>query len=114
MDEESTPEMKIAMAFVKSMCIPWKGFGRSCGAGCAPIGVFHKRNFLSTSVSSSLCTMPENEAKRCFMRSLSCWSHKTLESNMSVEHYHLPYHPRRSCVEEQSETCPKGTIYAVV
>ena len=28
--------------------------------------------------------MPENEAKRCFMRSLSYWSHKTLESNMSV------------------------------
>jgi hypothetical protein len=31
-----------------------------------------------------LCTMPESEAKRCFMRSLNCWSHKILESNMSV------------------------------
>jgi len=30
--------------------------------------------------------MPENEAKRCFMRSLSYWSHKTLESNMSLRH----------------------------
>src|SRR3989441_7644456 len=28
--------------------------------------------------------MPENEAKRCFMRSLSYWSNKTLESNMSL------------------------------
>ena len=27
--------------------------------------------------------MPENEGKRCFMRSLSYWSNKTLESNMS-------------------------------
>jgi hypothetical protein len=28
--------------------------------------------------------MSENEAKHCFLRSLSCWSHKTLESNMSL------------------------------
>src|SRR3989442_15128660 len=41
-------------------------------------------NSRSTSVSSSLCTMPENEGKRCFMRSLSYWSNKTLESNMSL------------------------------
>ncbi len=27
--------------------------------------------------------MAENGAKRCCMRSLRCWSHKTLESNMS-------------------------------
>ena len=27
--------------------------------------------------------MPESEAKRCFLRSWSCWTHKTLESNMS-------------------------------
>src|SRR2546428_10174935 len=84
MDGESTPEMKMETAFVKSMSIPWKGFGLSCEAGCAPIGAFHKRNFRSTSVSSSLCTMPENEGKRCFMRSLSYWSNKTLESNMSL------------------------------
>jgi hypothetical protein len=84
MDRESTPEMKVGMAFVKSMSIPWKGFGPSCGAGFAPIGAFHKKNFRSTSVSSSLCTMPENEAKRCFMGSLNYWSHKTLESNMSL------------------------------
>src|SRR2546427_4303918 len=86
MDGESTPEMKMETAFVKSMSIPWKGFGLSCEAGCAPIGAFHKRNFRSTSVSSSLCTMPENEGKRCFMRSLSYWSNKTLESNMSHEY----------------------------
>src|SRR2546428_12851386 len=29
--------------------------------------------------------MPENEAKRCFMRSWSYWSHKTLESNTSLQ-----------------------------
>jgi hypothetical protein len=28
--------------------------------------------------------MSESEAKRCWVRSLRCWSHKTLESNMSV------------------------------
>jgi hypothetical protein len=84
MDEESTPEMKMATAFVKSMCIPWKGFGLSCGVGFAPIGAFHKKNSPFTSVSSSLCTMPETEVKRCFMRSLSYWSNKTLESNMSL------------------------------
>src|SRR5712691_9961625 len=27
--------------------------------------------------------MSESEAQRYFLRSLSCWSHKTLESNMS-------------------------------
>src|SRR5713101_8045913 len=83
MDGESTPEMKMGTAFVKSMCIRWRASGLSCGAGFAHIGAFHKRNSRSTSVSSSLFTMPENEAKHCFMRSLSYWSHKTLESNMS-------------------------------
>src|SRR6266568_2642785 len=93
MDGESTPEMKMETAFVKFMSIPWKGFGRSCEAGCAPIGAFHKRNFRSTSVSSSLCTMPENEGKRCFMRSLSYWSNKTLESNMSLPLSSGPFGP---------------------
>lgn len=64
MGGESTPEIKMEAACVKSMGIPWKGFGLSCGAGCAHIGAFHKKNFLSTSVSSGLFTMPENEAKR--------------------------------------------------
>ena len=63
MDGESMPEMKMATACVKSMSIPWKGFGHSCGAGCALIEAFHKRNFRSTSVSSSLFTMPENAGK---------------------------------------------------
>jgi hypothetical protein len=57
--------------------------GRSCGASFAPIGALHKKNFLSTSVSSRLFTMPENEAKRCFMPSLSYCSNKTLKPNMS-------------------------------
>jgi hypothetical protein len=87
MDGESMPEMKMAMACVKSMSIPWKGFGHSCGAGCALTEVFHKRNFRSTSVSSSLFTMPENAGKHCCMHSWSYWSDKTLESNMS----HLRY-----------------------
>ena len=65
----SMPEMKMAMACVKSMSIPWKGFGHSCGAGCALIEVFHQRNFRSTSVSSSLFTMPENAGKHCCMHS---------------------------------------------
>ena len=87
MDEERTPEMKMATACVKSMCIPWKGFGRSCGAGFAHIGALHKKNSPCPSGSSRLFTMPENEAKRCFMRSLRYWSHKTLESNMSLRFY---------------------------
>src|SRR5439155_9463433 len=60
--------------------------GRCCGVGCAPIEAFPKRNSRSTSVSSNLFTMSESEAKLYFMRSLSCWSHKTLESNMSLLH----------------------------
>jgi hypothetical protein len=40
MDEASTPEMKMATASVKSMSIPWKGFGPFCGAGCVPIEAF--------------------------------------------------------------------------
>jgi hypothetical protein len=56
-----------------------KGFGHSCGAGCAPIEAFHKRNSPSISVSSSLCTMPENAGKHCCMHSwitghLSPWN----------------------------------------
>src|SRR6266567_3795739 len=45
---------------------------------------------------TSLCTTPESEAKRCFLRSLSCWSWKTLESNRSARKYPAPGHgPRR-------------------
>ena len=85
MDGANTPEMKMATAFVKCMSIRWKGSGRSCGVGCARIGAFLKRNSPCTSVSLSLCTTSDSEAKRCCMRSLSYWSHKTLESNMSVD-----------------------------
>jgi hypothetical protein len=83
MDGASSLEMKMATACVKSMCIPWKGSGHSCGVGCARIGSFLKRNSRSTWVSSSLCPTSASEAKRCFLRSLSYWSRKTLESNMS-------------------------------
>src|SRR5262249_5475406 len=58
--------------------------GRSCGVGCARIGAYPKRNSRSTWDSSSSCTTSASEAKRCCLRSLSSWSHKTLESNKSV------------------------------
>ena len=83
MDEANSLETKMAMVFVKSMCIPWKASGLSCGVGCARIGVYPKRNSRSTWVSSSLCTTSASEAKRCLVRSLSYSSHKTLESNKS-------------------------------
>src|SRR5262249_31535420 len=40
----SSLEMTMATACVKSMSIPWRGSGRSCGVGCARIGAFPKRN----------------------------------------------------------------------
>src|SRR5215470_3917383 len=83
-DEVNTLEMKMAMVFVKSISIAWKASGHSCGVGCARIGAYPKKNFRFTWVSSSLCTMLESEAKGCFLRSLSYWSHKTPESNMSL------------------------------
>src|SRR5262245_57541445 len=58
--------------------------GHSYAVGCVRIGAFHKRNSRSTWGSSSSCTTSASEAKRCFLRSLSCWSRKTLESNKSV------------------------------
>ena len=82
--EANSLETKMATVFVKSMCIPWKASGRSCGVGCARIGAYSKRNSHSTWVSSSLCTTSASEAKRCLVRSLSYSSHKTLESNKSV------------------------------
>ena len=57
--------------------------GRSCGAGCVRIGAYPKRNSHGTWGSSRLCPTSASEAKRCFLHSLSCWSHKTLESNKS-------------------------------
>src|SRR5262244_3554600 len=79
----SSLEMTMATACVKSMSIPWKGSGRSCGVGCARIGAFPKRNSRCTWVSSSSCTTCASGVKRCCLRSLSCWSNKTLESNKS-------------------------------
>src|SRR5215510_186905 len=57
--------------------------GHSSAVGCVRIGAFPKRNSRSTWGSSSSCTTSASEAKRCFLRSLSCWSRKTLESNKS-------------------------------
>src|SRR5215475_12460497 len=76
--------LEMTMACVKCMCIPWKGSGHSCAVGCDRIGAFPKSNSRSTWGSSRSCTMSASEAKRCCLRSLSCWSRKTLESNKSV------------------------------
>jgi hypothetical protein len=81
--EASLPAMTMATACAKCTSTRWKVFGLSCGVGCARIGVFPKRNSRSTWDSSSSCTTSASEAKRCFLRSLSSWSRKTLESNKS-------------------------------
>ena len=80
----STPETKMATVFVKCMSIPWKASGRFCGVGCVRIGASPKRNSRCTWVFSSLFTTSASEAKRCWVRSLSYSSHKTLESNKSA------------------------------
>src|SRR6266446_1058963 len=61
--------------------------GRCCVVGCVRIEASPKRNSRSTSVSSNSFTTCEGEAKRCWVRLLSCWSAKTLESNKSVSGY---------------------------
>src|SRR5262245_32349305 len=58
--------------------------GRCCVVGCVRIGASPKRNSRSTWGFSSSCTTCESEAKRCWERSLSYSSQKTLESNKSV------------------------------
>jgi hypothetical protein len=82
-DEASSRAMKMATAFVKSMCIRWQGAGRSCAAGFGRIGAFPQRNSRFIWVAPSVCTTSASEAKRCFLRSLRYWSGKILESNMS-------------------------------
>src|SRR2546430_5864401 len=76
--------MESATAFVKYMGVPWKAFGLCYAVGFVRIGVLHKRDCRFTWVSLSLFTTCENEVKRCWALSLSCWSHKTPESNKSV------------------------------
>src|SRR4029434_5915164 len=71
--------------------------GLSCGVGCARIGGFLKRNSRSTWGSSSSCTTSASEAKRCFLRSLSYWSRKTLESNKSAERKVISWLIWKSC-----------------
>jgi hypothetical protein len=85
MDGANSLEMKMATAFVKCMSIQWKVSGHSYAVGFVRIGVFRKRNSRSTWDSSSSFTTCESEAERCWVHSLNCWSHKTLESNMSAE-----------------------------
>ena len=63
-------------AEVDGVIYPLTVTGRSCEVGCARIGAFLKRNFPYTWGSSSLYTMSESGAKRCFLRSLSYWSLK--------------------------------------
>src|SRR6266446_4861134 len=58
--------------------------GRSYGVGCVHTGLFPKRNSRCTWVSSSSCTTCASGVKRYLVRSLSYWSHKTLESSKSV------------------------------
>ncbi len=62
--------------------------------------------------------MPENEVKRCLVHSLSYWSHKTLESNMS----HAGNQPQEALKPEAktrtrpaqrlptSKTCPHTVV----
>jgi hypothetical protein len=79
----SSPAMTMVMAFAQSLCIRWKASGRSYGVGCVHTGVFPKRNSRCTWGSSSSCTTCASGVKRYWVRSLSYWSHKTLESNKS-------------------------------
>src|SRR4029434_7478384 len=69
--------------------MPWKGFGRCCAVGCVRIGASHKRNSRSIWGFSSSFTTCESEAKRCWERSLSYSSQKTLDSNKRVVPYGL-------------------------
>ena len=63
-------------------CVATGNQGTSCSQHPSPL-VYHVIRG-NVSVSSSLFTTSASEAKRCCMRSLSCWLHKTLKSNMSV------------------------------
>src|SRR5712691_4464662 len=53
----------------------WRIVGDVC---CDPVG-------RTVTQCSRMCTIPENEAKRCSLRSWSCWSRKTLECNLSAQ-----------------------------
>jgi hypothetical protein len=90
---DGASSLAMAMASVKSMCIRWKGSGRSDAVGCVHIGAYLKRNSRCMWGSSNLCTTSASEAKRYCLRSLSCSSRKTPESNQSdaknsVMHFH--------------------------
>src|SRR5215471_17102851 len=78
--------------------------GHSSAVGCVRIGAFPKRNSRSTWGSSSSCTTSASEAKRCFLRSLSCWSCKTLESNKSVDEALVGFQGR-GCTDVVQPNC---------
>jgi len=65
------------------MCIYSKGARRACGVSFVRIGVWHKSNSHFPWGSLPLCTTCASGVKRCWGRSLSYSSHKTLESNKS-------------------------------
>src|SRR5215475_867553 len=71
--------------------------GRCCAVGCVPIGASHKRNSRSTWGFSSSFTTCESEAKRCWARSLSYSSQKTLESNKSDHVFHRDHVGLTAC-----------------
>jgi hypothetical protein len=112
MGEASLPAMKMGTAFAKCTSTQWKAFGLSCGVGCARIGVFHKRNFQSTWVSSSSFTTSAGEAKRCFLHSSSYWSRKTLESNMSVPAALSSVWPGWAGAVTPARACPRSGVHA--
>ena len=54
--------------------------------------------------------MPENEVKRCLVHSLSYWSHKTLESNMSpgLNRIRTPHQVHLACASGYSRPVVEG------
>jgi hypothetical protein len=64
-DAANMRAIRTATAFMKSMSIRWRAFGRCCVHGCDRIAASPKKSCRSTSRSSSSCTTPENVEKRC-------------------------------------------------
>jgi hypothetical protein len=63
---------------VSQMRLPRREWGDAYVVECDGVG-------RTVTQCSRMCTIPENEAKRCSLRSWSCWSRKTLEFNMSTQ-----------------------------
>jgi transposase-like protein len=54
---------RTVMAFTRSTSTPWKASGHYCAPGCALIAASRRKNFLSTSASSSSFITPAREAR---------------------------------------------------